>query len=190
MGIAIGGALLRRNLQRRRHLKAETSAPHSNQQTLESGQFNDHIIPEEPEDNLESDRPTDPWYLPPWRRIQAICSVGQWKKWLLKPSTIQEPTQPDSNGEEGGKNARKLQKKRGILLNDTTDLPVRIMPPASAVSRHRPISGHLHNTTSGNGDDHSQKQGEQSRRAEGSTTAIRTTSDAAATHRRSHSSSV
>ncbi|KAL9029472.1 MAG: hypothetical protein Q9196_002294 [Gyalolechia fulgens] len=137
IGLAVTGHAIKRKLQYR----ATQPAPHPNKHNLAPGHVNNYVIIEEPENTLDPDSYPHPWYQRLWHRRQAVFSVSKWKKRFSRPRPGNERMVPNVNEAEKGNSLRKLHKKRGTKPEDRTDLPVRIMPPASAVPSRMPDGG-------------------------------------------------
>ncbi|KAL8839409.1 MAG: hypothetical protein Q9170_001748 [Blastenia crenularia] len=188
---ALSGHAILRKRQHRPHPKAEKPTHQSNQRLLVLGQFNDLIIPEEPEDTFEQDSRPCPWYLRSWQFARTSFGASKWQKPFSRSLPEDRPEMGDLNKGERVKIPRKLQKRKGTRPEDPSDLPVRIMPPASTMTSQPsdvvPLSPWAEAMPSSQNNSHKvQKNPEID--GEGSTTASQTHRNTVATRRSSRSS--
>lgn len=124
--MALIGYAMRR--KRQQHARSEQEKPThcSDQQVLDLRQFNDHTIPEVPEENLEPDAEIQhPWHQHLWQGAQAIFSVSKWKQGLSKPRLEKQLTVPDLNQAEKGIVLRNCKSKEppGLRIPPTCLCP-------------------------------------------------------------------
>lgn len=184
IGLAVTGHAIKRKLQYRAKLKSEQPAPPPDQQNLAPGQVNDYVILKEPKDTLDP----HPWYQRLGQSGQVIFPVSEWKKRFFKSPPENERILPNLDEAEKGNSPRKLQKRRGTKPEDRPDLPVRIMPPASAMPWPSLDSGPSESAVLGNHDTNRKAQNFTGGAVEGLSTAQQTVSSKIAATRRSNRS--
>ncbi|KAL8940992.1 MAG: hypothetical protein Q9216_002511 [Gyalolechia sp. 2 TL-2023] len=135
LGLAVTGHAIKRKLQYRAKLKTEQPAHRADQHNLVLGQINDYIILDEPESTPDPDPDLRayPWYQRVWQMVRVIFSSSEWKKCFLKPPPENGRMVPGLSVAEKKNNPRTSQRRQGTKAEERTDLPVRIMPPASAI---------------------------------------------------------
>ncbi|KAL8709552.1 MAG: hypothetical protein Q9225_007436 [Loekoesia sp. 1 TL-2023] len=185
----IGYAMRRKRRQQHARLAQEKPAHYSDQQVLEPGQFNDHTIPEVPEETLEPDTKVHSWHQRLWQGAQAIFFISKWKQGLSKSRLENQLTVSNLNEAEKGNSPKKLQKQKGTRPENPNNLPVPIIPPASAMPSYCSDGGLSNKAVPRNHDTSHKAQNRRANAVEGSTTARQIRSKGAATRRSSRSSS-
>lgn len=192
LALAATGHAIKRKLQYRAKMKTKASAPRSSEQNLAPEQVHDRGILEEPENtvNPASSPEECSWYQALWQKGLGALSINGWKESFSKALPADQRTLPDLNEAEKGYSLRKLRKRRGTKPEDRTDLPVRVMPPASALPL-RMLDGEP-STSAVLENRHAHRDGQDQQGTEdGSSTVQRVISPKiVATRRSTHSSSV